>query len=433
MGHFDTSTMAFFYGCLSAVSLPLGAAIGLWLKPSSKWSSSLMSFGAGALLAALTLELVSGGLEKAGFYPLGGGVILGAVLFAFLNKILNDKGGFLRKKATLNDHLSHEKLEKFGDMLKKISKSDIFKQLPPKEIHGLLPHMREVKFKADTEIFKQGDEGDNFYIIETGKVSVTIGGNINKVVELADNSVFGEMALVSDEPRVATVKVLEDMKGWYLEKDDFKRLLDVSPELKKKVSKLFVRRIEDIYSKAEKAIEGEKWAKIAKANIDMGSILPNDVEINEATKKHSNASFAIWLGILLDGIPESLVIGASMIGGGAVSLTLIGGVFLANFPEALSSAVGMRKQGKSISNIIWMWGSLCLLTGIGAFVGNIIFASIPTTVFVFVQGIAAGAMLAMIAETMLPEASEQGGPATGIMTVLGFLAAIYISTLSGHH
>ena len=97
------------------------------------------------------------------FYPIQGigitglayGVILGAVLFAFLNKILNDKGGFLRKKATLNDHLSHEKLEKFGDILKRISKSDIFKQLPPKEIQGLLPYMREVKFKADTEIFNK--------------------------------------------------------------------------------------------------------------------------------------------------------------------------------------------------------------------------------------------------------------------------------------
>ncbi|MEA3306883.1 MAG: cyclic nucleotide-binding domain-containing protein, partial [Elusimicrobiota bacterium] len=426
----DTSTMAFFYGCLSAVSLPLGAAIGLWLKPSSKWSSSLMSFGAGALLAALTLELVGKGLEKAGFYPLGGGVILGAFLFAFLNKILNEQGGFLRKRATLNDHLSQEKLEKFGDILKSISKSNVFKQLPPDEIQGVLPYMREVEFKAGTEIFKQGDEGDNFYIIETGKVQVSIAGKVNKVVELSDNSVFGEMALISDDTRNATVKVLEDMKGWYLEKDDFKRLLDSSPELKKKVSKLFLVRVEDIYAKSEKAMEAEKWAKIAKSHIDMGSILPSDVDIKAATQKHSSASFAIWLGILLDGIPESLVIGASMIGCGVVSFTLIGGVFLANFPEALSSAVGMRKQGKSIANIIWMWGSLCLLTGVGAFVGNIIFSQIPTTVFVFVQGIAAGAMLAMIAETMLPEASEQGGPATGIMTVLGFLAAIYISTLS---
>ncbi len=138
---------------------------------------------------------------------------------------------------------------------------------------------------------------------------------------------------------------------------------------------------------------------------------------------------AIWLGILLDGIPESLVIGASMIGTGSVSLALIVGVFLANFPEALSSAVGMKRQGMAFGKILWMWTSLMILTGIGAFLGNLTFGSLSLTLFVLFEGLAAGAMLAMIAETMLPEAAEQGGPANGLMTVLGFLAAVYVGTL----
>ena len=162
----------------------------------------------------------------------------------------------------------------------------------------------------------------------------------------------------------------------------------------------------------------------------MSSLVPSERELKAESEKHSGAAFAIWLGILLDGIPESLVIGASMLHGSTVSMTLIAGVFLANFPEALSSSVGMSKQGSSRSKIIWMWTSLMLMTGIGAFLGYFTFGGLPHGLFVFVEGLAAGAMLAMIAETMLPEATEQGGPAVGMMTVLGFLAAIFVNSLT---
>lgn len=420
---------AFWYGNLSAVSLPLGAMIGLWLIPGRKWTSSLMAFGAGALLAALTLELVASGLKMAGFWPLGSGCVLGAILFMALDRLLNSKGGFLRKSATANAHMSKRKLKEYSDMLNRLSGIGLFRSLPPEEVCGVVELAKPFSSRGGESVFSEGDPGDRLYILETGKVSVRKGDEERRVAELGAGDAFGEMALLSGDPRAATVIALSDISGWTIGKEDFDGLLQRSPALKQEVSRLYASRLDGLFGGGSKA-EAGKWAKLARGNINVSSLVPSESELKAEHKKHSGAAFAIWLGILLDGIPESLVIGASMLHGGGVSMTLIAGVFLANFPEALSSSVGMAKQGSSRGKVIWMWVSLMLMTGAGAFLGNLLFNGLPHSVFAFVEGMAAGAMLAMIAETMLPEATEQGGPAVGMMTVLGFLAAIFVNSIS---
>ncbi len=237
------------------------------------------------------------------------------------------------------------------------------------------------------------------------------------------------MALVSGDPRSATVSAEGDVSGWTIEKEDFGRLMDGSPALKLEVSRLFASRLDGIFGRGGGA-EAAKWAKLARGHIRLGALLPSDRELRDENKKHGGAAFAIWPSILLDGLPESLVIGASMLHNGGISLTLIAGVFLANFPEALSSSVGMLKQGSSRREVICMWTSLMLMTAAGAVLGNLAFGGLRPGTLVFVDGLAAGAMLAMIAETMLPEATEQGGPSVGMMTVLGFLAAVFVNSLS---
>jgi Na+/proline symporter len=111
----------------------------------------------------------------------------------------------------------------------------------------------------------------------------------------------------------------------------------------------------------------------------------------------------------------------------------IAGVFLANMPEAMSSAVSMRANEMSLKKIYMMWGSICLLTGIGAFLGAIMFPEDPTGGLFFlmvgIESLAAGAMLTMIAETMLPEAFEQGGAIVGLATLGGFLAALTVKVI----
>jgi zinc transporter ZupT len=142
---------------------------------------------------------------------------------------------------------------------------------------------------------------------------------------------------------------------------------------------------------------------------------------------------AIWLGIAIDGIPESLVIGTLAIGPEGMSLAFIVGVFLANLPEAMSSAVSMRKNGMSRRRILTMWGSLCLLTGVGAWLGAVMFPPEPQGYVFFIklaiEALAAGAMLTMIAETMLPEAFEEGGSIIGFATLCGFLAALAVASV----
>jgi len=123
------------------------------------------------------------------------------------------------------------------------------------------------------------------------------------------------------------------------------------------------------------------------------------------------------------------VIGASLIHHADSSLALIAGLFFSNYPEALSSSVGMRQQGFGFAQVLLMWTSITVLTGLGAVLGNLYFIGADPFMFALVQGIAAGAMLTMIAETMLPEAYYKGGPVVGLSTLAGFLVAIFFTTL----
>lgn len=396
-----------------------------------------MSFGAGALLAALTLVLVHKSLKIAGFPPLGAGCITGALLFMLLNRMLDGQGGFLRKISTTVGYLKTFKRKHAETILDELAAVKILRELPPEEMHAIVPLLQSVSFPAGQEIFGRGDAGDRLYLIEDGEAEVAGGDRAmnSEIACLGPGDTFGEMALIHDEPRTAAVRAKTALRTWALDKSDFARILKRSPELAKAVKALDASRRDELdrISKELEEKASQSWANRAKAHLNSSETSPSQHDIKEASSQHGGAAFAIWLGILLDGIPESLVIGGSMTSTGAVSMSLIVGVFLANFPEALSSGVGMKKQGYSTSKIIWMWTSLTIMTGAGAFIGNLIFGYISHAVFAFIEGIAAGAMLAMIAETMLPEAAEQGGPANGLMTVLGFLAAIFVETLGTGH
>ncbi|HEX8350340.1 MAG TPA: ZIP family zinc transporter [Hymenobacter sp.] len=143
----------------------------------------------------------------------------------------------------------------------------------------------------------------------------------------------------------------------------------------------------------------------------------------------SDNGMAIALGALLDGIPESIVIGLSLLAGGAVSTVAVVAIFLSNLPEGLSSAAGMKNAGRSASYVLWLWGGIAVISGVAALVGYAVFSHFSADVVAATTAVAAGAILAMLADTMMPEAFEEAHNFTGLITVLGFLASFFLSKM----
>lgn len=136
---------------------------------------------------------------------------------------------------------------------------------------------------------------------------------------------------------------------------------------------------------------------------------------------------AILIGALVDGIPESIAIGLSLLAGGAVSLVAVAAIFLSNVPEGLSSAAAMRRAGKNPRQILVIWLFIALLSGGASVVGYTLFQGAPPWMVAGTTAIAAGGILAMLADTMVPEAFDQAHDLAGLVTVLGFLLSFALS------
>lgn len=427
--------MAFWFGAFTAASLPIGAMLGIWWKPSQRIVAGLMAFGAGNLLAALTLELIEPAFKHSGFWPISIGCMIGCLTFTILNQILENQGGYMRKASTLISHLKSKKRQNMKDLIEKISQVDILRSLPPEEVHHIIPSVEDRTFKQGEAIFRQGDPGTSLYLIDSGKVKVEVSreaGAEKQLSELGPGQTFGEMALLWNEPRTASVLAVSDVKLWEIHREDFEELLKASPKLREEVTKLAEQRKSGL--EAVVGMNAQEWKRVAMQSMNEEDVRPSAVEMEKAMQEGhggggGGAALSMWLGIFLDGIPESLVIGASMIGK-AVSPALIFGLFFANLPEAMSSGVMMKRQGNSTGKIFWMWMSLCIMTGLGALIGNFVFVGVALSTHSIFAGLAAGAMLAMIAQTMMPEAYEHGGWLVGILTVLGFLSALMFRALA---
>lgn len=138
----------------------------------------------------------------------------------------------------------------------------------------------------------------------------------------------------------------------------------------------------------------------------------------------------ITLGIVLDGVPESVVIGISLLGGHTVSVAMLIAVFISNVPEAIAATTGLGAGGWSRLRIVRLWLLIAVICGVSSLAGFVLLEDASDSTQAFINMFAGGAILVMLADTMIPEAFEHGGKLAGLVNVMGFALAAFFSTMS---
>jgi zinc transporter, ZIP family len=136
---------------------------------------------------------------------------------------------------------------------------------------------------------------------------------------------------------------------------------------------------------------------------------------------------ALALGAFLDGIPEQLVLGIGLAGGQSVSVGLLAAIFVSNLPEAIGGATDMKREMHTEKQVIlnWLWIAGCCAAA--TVVGYAVADATSNELQAAINGFAAGALIVMLVDSMIPEATEQAGRTTGLVTTLGFAVAAYLS------
>jgi len=422
---------------VSMISMIIGTAFGLFTKPSQRLNAIIMAFGTGALIQALAIELAMKGAHRLtheaaqsglnAWLWVSGGFIAGGLIYYLVNKWLDKKGAALRHPALARFYYLKKKQEEAKTILEQLSKIEIVRSLPPEEMESVLTCVEPVSVKAGEVIFRQGEPGNALYLIHDGQIEIqsSTNGQARTIATLGSGHSFGEMALLTGEPRSASAIALTDATLLRLGKDQFDALMEISPNLRKAVEQLNSQRILHNVQHLKEPMDAEHWKNIAASNI---SRLSKVEELNYM-KKHASSGnpFAMFLGAMMDTIPESIIIGASFVTLESYTYTFLLAVFLSNLPESMGSSSNMLEAGFSKTKIFSLWCMLIVAGAIAAALGNIFLINSPPAILTLVEALAGGGILAMVASVMMPEAYEDGGAEVGLATIAGFLAALFFS------
>lgn len=146
-----------------------------------------------------------------------------------------------------------------------------------------------------------------------------------------------------------------------------------------------------------------------------------DQQPSESEQSGSGAAIAV--GALLDGIPESIVLGLTLLTGQGIGLPVLAAILISNVPEGLSSAAGMKRSGRSAAYVFGVWSGIAVASGIAGLVGVLLLQGASPTLVAIITAVAAGAILAMVADTMIPEAFERTHLYAGLIATVGFAFA----------
>ena len=153
----------------------------------------------------------------------------------------------------------------------------------------------------------------------------------------------------------------------------------------------------------------------------------SDGEEQMSEEEMSGSGTAIAVGALLDGVPESVVLGLSLLGGSGVGVPVLAAIAISNLPEGLSSSAGMKANGRSARYVFGVWTSIALASGLAGLVGTLVLDGAPAATISVITAVAAGAILTMVADTMIPEAFARTHLWTGLVTTLGFITAFALT------
>jgi CRP-like cAMP-binding protein len=321
--------------------------------------------------------------------------------------------------------------QEFKKILTHVRRVPIFQNLSPEDADAIASRVFCKRHRKGHTFFHQGELADRMYIIEQGEVALLDRNNPQRQpFTLQPLDAFGSLSFLTGTFHTATAIATTETTVWVLRDQDFNEILQNSPLLERAV-KDFLQRPEVLNYLQQRqhfnVDQATRWTHKVMKIMDASQLIPSATEMRDAIEEHRNAPVAIWLGLMLDDIPESLIIGSSLVHS-QISFSLIAGLFLSNYPEALSSSVGMMQQGFPFRGVFSMWCSVTALTAVGAALGSLIFTQVSPFLFFFVEGLAAGSVLTMIVETMLPEAYVKGGSIIGISTLIGFLCALFFKT-----
>lgn len=437
-------------GAISAVSLPIGSLVGLNVRFSPRYIAIFAAFGAGALIAALSVELVAptafaltvlnhesgSGHAYANFFALLTGGVFGGVLFVALDTVVNNKGGYLRKTSTTLAHVAKRRRESVRQMMQAVFEVPPFDALSPELADSVAHMLRPEDFSKDQLILGPDHEPAACILLE-GEVDIEISGKPEQT--FGPGTLIGVLVLfVPGLANLGTVRAKSDVKCLALKPEDVDELKALSPEFDAACRRLASERMDQFEQHLTTQLAAVvDWTRSAALALRRGDEVPA-LALRRAQAEHEGSPLAVWLGILLDGIPESIVIGAGLFAVitaapsveslrfvHVIPYTLIAGLFLSNLPEALSSSANMLSAGWTRRRIFLMWFALMVTTAVGASLGFLMAGVLSETWLVFAEGVAAGAMLTMIAAAMIPEAAAHGSPSSvGLSTLAGFLAAV---------
>ncbi|MGG3806492.1 ZIP family metal transporter [Metabacillus fastidiosus] len=153
-------------------------------------------------------------------------------------------------------------------------------------------------------------------------------------------------------------------------------------------------------------------------------------ERKRSGSSNEGSGLAIFIGTVMDAIPESIMIGASLIGNQTVSWLLVAAIFISNIPEGLSSTSGLLKSNYSKKKILLLWFAVLFISSFSSWGGYFFLDHASEALIAGITAFAGGGIIAMVSSTMMPEAYEEGGPAIGLIAALGLFASLLLNHFS---